>query len=65
MNNWFKTVKTKKNHQCFGCAGIIPKGSRAHRNEVVDSGTWFRTYLCDVCQDIINEYRIEPQSTGF
>ena len=46
-----KTVKTRKDHVCFGCGRNFPKGSLMERSCVVDNG--LRTcYLCSACQKV-------------
>lgn len=46
-----KTVKTRKDHVCFGCGRNFPKGSLMERSCVVDNGLW-TCYLCSTCQKI-------------
>lgn len=46
-----KTVKTRKDHVCFGCGRNFPKGSLMERSCVVDNGLW-TCYLCPTCKKI-------------
>ena len=53
-----KDVKTRKPHQCFGCARKFPAGSKLeYRVEVNDSNELWYGYLCDVCIEM--EYSME------
>lgn len=47
-----KTVKTKKDHKCFGCGRKFEKGSILTSVTSVDGGEISTNYWCDVC----NEY---------
>jgi hypothetical protein len=55
MHSWHKFITTKKEHQCLGCHGIIPKGRKVDHCKYVDNGEWDSYYLCEICQSIINE----------
>lgn len=49
-----KYVKTRKPHDCFGCAREFPKGSILKRNTVVDSGDIYTAYICPDCEDYLD-----------
>lgn len=49
-----KTVKTRKDHVCFGCGRNFPKGTLMERSCVVDNGLW-TCYLCKSCQKASSE----------
>lgn len=49
-----KYVKTRKPHNCFGCAREFPKGSILNREYVADGGTVFTAYLCPDCEDYLH-----------
>jgi hypothetical protein len=40
---------TRKDHKCFGCRKIIPKGSRAELTFGADEVGFFRYYMCVEC----------------
>jgi len=44
-----KTVKTRKEHKCWGCSFEFPKGSRLERVTVASEGSVNTAYWCDVC----------------
>lgn len=44
-----KTVKTRKEHRCFGCARKFPKGAQMEKIDNADEGTIHSSYWCDVC----------------
>lgn len=46
-----KTVKTRKDHVCFGCGRNFPQGNLMERSCVVDNGLW-TCYLCLTCKKI-------------
>ena len=46
-----KTVKTRKDHVCFGCGRNFSKGTLMERSCVVDNGLW-TCYLCPTCKKI-------------
>lgn len=46
-----KTVKTRKDHVCFGCGRNFPKGALMERSCVIDNSIW-ACYLCPTCQKI-------------
>lgn len=50
-----KYVKTRKPHQCFGCAREFPKGSILNREAVEDGGTVFAAYMCHDCEKYLQE----------
>ena len=45
-----KLIKTRKPHNCQGCARKLPAGAFMEVVEEVDSGTFYRTYWCDICR---------------
>lgn len=46
-----QTVRTRKDHVCFGCGRNFPKGTSMERSFVVDDHPW-TCYLCTTCQEI-------------
>lgn len=51
---WFNQVRTRKARRCFGCLDPIPVGTVVCRQTAVDSGDWWRMYVCAECQDTAN-----------
>ena len=51
-----KIVKTRKEHQCWGCIEKIPVGTECDRTVTVDMGKAFSSYLCQNCMDYCNEH---------
>ena len=48
-------VKTRKDHRCFGCLEIIPKGSIAHVQVNTDAGYLGSIYTHRSCEKIMKE----------
>lgn len=48
-----KYVKTRKPHNCFGCAREFPKGSILKRETVKDDEI-FTAYICPDCEDYLD-----------
>lgn len=49
-----KYVKTRKPHNCFGCAREFPKDSILKREAVADGGTVFTAYICPDCEEYLD-----------
>jgi len=47
-------VVTRKQHECWGCCEVFPKGTPMHR-VVNKDGRLLTTYWCVPCQDFIDE----------
>ena len=47
-----KTVKTRKDHMCFGCGRNFPKGTLMERSCVIDSDGIWTCFLCPTCKKI-------------
>lgn len=60
-----KTVKTRKEHTCFGCRRKMPKGSKLERITSVDGGDISTNYWCNVCQSYWNEHMEYGDEIGF
>jgi hypothetical protein len=45
-----KTVTTRKDHPCFGCGGIIPKGTFLLEQTAIGDSGWYRIRTCKICQ---------------
>lgn len=44
-----RTVKARKDHKCFGCLKVIPKGMVHQADATVDCGVIFTCRMCDEC----------------
>jgi len=60
-----KTVMTRKEHHCFGCARKFPKGSRLQVITSVDGGEIGRAYWCDTCQEYWRKYMQYGDEIGY
>lgn len=59
-----KSVVTRKEHQCWGCAATFPKGTKMDRIVHADNGL-STTYWCDVCQAYWEDHMNEGEGMGF
>ena len=48
-----KHVKTKKPHQCHGCAEIYPAGSKMEYVVHADQREILTSYWCETCETVI------------
>jgi len=48
-----KVVKTRKKHNCWGCAKEFPTGSKLTYTVSVDGGDFADAYWCDVCDEFM------------
>ena len=53
-----KTVKTRKPHNCWGCAKKYPAGTGMTYSVSVDQGDFSAAYWCEDCEEILN--KLEP-----
>ena len=60
-----KTVKTRKEHYCFGCQRDFPAGTEMSRTTCVDMGRIFSTYECDVCQEVVMGWDDSDRYDGY
>lgn len=51
-----KTLKTRRPHDCFGCAREFPAGTIMLREGVKDGGIVFTAYLCESCQAVMSNF---------
>lgn len=56
MHDW-KKVKIRKDHKCNGCFATLSKGAEVMRGKGIHDGEFYNVYLCDPCEDHLNEYR--------
>lgn len=59
------SVKTRKEHYCFGCARKMPKGSKMESITSVDGGDISTVYWCDVCHEYWNEHMSYGDEIGY
>jgi predicted SprT family Zn-dependent metalloprotease len=45
-----KIVRTRKDHKCWGCTKLFPKGSLLKKITSVDGGEILTVYYCGECQ---------------
>lgn len=50
-----KEVKTRKEHSCWGCRELIPKGTLVTNIVNTDGGDIMTTYWCAPCQEWVDE----------
>ncbi len=58
----FNIVKTRKPHNCWGCAKQYPKGSLLTKSVTVDQGEFSSAYWCKECNaylDILEYWQTE------
>lgn len=60
-----KIVKINKDHNCWGCMRLFPKGTEMQSVVAVDCGEINRVYWCDDCQEYINNMDYEDYRNGF
>lgn len=51
-----KIVKTRKEHQCSGCARILPKQTKMQVVNHSDGGKLSTSYWCKTCQSYWDKY---------
>lgn len=49
-------VTTRKEHTCYGCRRIFPKGARLQRNTYVEDREIYSLYMCCVCEEYIKQH---------
>ena len=62
-----KNVITRKDHQCWGCGNLYPKGTEMEANTSTDCGKIFTVYFCDKCVDFLETIPMidMPETWGF
>ena len=55
--------KARKDHRCFGCLEIIPKGTVHQVDVCVDCGVIFSTRMCDACLEYLNKIDFLPDES--
>jgi hypothetical protein len=61
-----KFVKTKKDHRCFGCQGVIPSGRTVSKWAGICEGDFIHGYTCEICESVVEkmEYGDFPYYEG-
>jgi hypothetical protein len=62
---WITTrfPKARKDHRCFGCLEVIPKGTVHHLDVCVDGGQIFSTRMCDACLEYLKDMDYGPDDS--
>jgi uncharacterized protein with PIN domain len=60
-----KSVVTRKEHDCWGCARKMPKGSKMEAVNEADNGTISTFYWCEVCQSYWDKHMEQGDEVGF
>ena len=60
-----KIVKTRKDHNCWGCAKVIPKKTNVKMICSSEERKITRTYWCDDCIYIMSEIDDYDKEDGF
>ena len=58
-----KEIITRKEHKCFGCARKFPRNTKMLREAVKDDIV-FTAYICQTCQEVMNERSGDEFSEG-
>jgi len=60
-------VKTRKDHNCWGCCKVLPKGADVFCCVTVDDGRPISAYWCGACRAVIAEHgrEIDPWGDGY
>jgi predicted SprT family Zn-dependent metalloprotease len=62
---WFKNVKTRKEHKCWGCAETIPAGTNVVKTTTVNDGRIGDAYWCEKCHDAVKKMEPWEREDGF
>lgn len=60
-----KTVKTRKPHNCWGCAKEYPAGTEMKYSVAVDQGEFSAAYWCEDCEIIMGNLEDWRKEDGF
>lgn len=60
-----KSITTRKEHNCFGCARKIPKGSTMELVTSVDGGVINSERWCSVCQSYWSKHMQYGDEIGY
>lgn len=52
----YKTVKTRKKHQCHACLKRIRAGEKAHYQSGHNGDYWYRLYMHTDCNVLVNKH---------
>ena len=59
-----KHVITRKEHNCWGCRRLFPKGSLLKFVTAVDQGDFGSVYWCSVCDEILSKRGLYEDVNG-
>jgi hypothetical protein len=59
-----KLVKTRTEHQCWGCAKTFPAGSTMWSVAGID-GDFYRCYWCETCTKVLDGLEYWQKEDGF
>lgn len=65
MECWIKTVKTRKQHRCWGCGETYPSGSEMTYSSSVDGDCWMHAYWCRICRALMVSLDYWETEDGF
>lgn len=54
MNLSQKLVKTRTEHQCWGCAKTFPAGSTMWSVAGINDGDFYHCYWCETCTKVLD-----------
>lgn len=63
---WAKTVVTRKDHHCWGCLNVYPRGSRLLSESFAENHKAYHLYTCPDCNQFLEKYEdkvygLDPQ----
>lgn len=59
-----KVVKTRKEHNCWGCGEKFKKGTNLRYQVDVDNGDFNKSYWCKVCDTTVEQEYCEQVDCG-
>ncbi len=65
MNLKQSLVKTRKEHQCFGCAKTYPAGSKMWSIAGIHDGDFWSGYWCLICTEVMDGLDYYEKEEGF
>ena len=60
-----KKVKTRKDHNCWGCTRKFPAGTEMQATACVDEGTVTTAYWCKECEEFMDTLPRDETEDGF
>lgn len=59
-----RVKKTRKEHECWGCARSIPAGSEMESATHAYNGKLHQVYWCETCLSIMDEWGPDEREDG-